>query len=223
MPRFFSLWASALLLMSAGAKEMVDRIDAPAADAVVAHSRHLTVHPGPTLGTSYEIKISGCVVAGADHSVVRASAMPVTFTIPGETRCMVDARRLDGDLWTPWTVAQNVQGESVVLDLPIERTAGLGLTFKRVQAGALIHEVHAGLPGNAMGLEEGDVLTTVNNRVLADLNDKQMVALLTGPEHSLIELGIIDVRTGRLIRRSARRAYVDVSNPARRLIPIIRR
>jgi len=219
-PRFFTTWASALLLMSAAIKDMSNGLDR-VTDVAPTNDRQLLIHPGQTQGTSYQIRVSECV--DASNRIIHDADMPLALGIPSYAPCRVDARRLDGDLWTPWTIQQGVTGESVHLDLQVARAAGIGVTFVPRSNGAVVRDVYSGLPGSNMGLENGDIVTTVNGRSLAGLSDEQMVALITGPENSYIDLGIINVRDGRPLRRSTHRAFVDVSDNSGRLIPIIRR
>ncbi len=217
MSRFVMTWTSAMLLMSAAIKDMYERIDPVAQPGEQAHQ--LMVYPGQTRGIAYEIQISDCVDLPL-REILHPSQLPLEIGVDSDRPCRVDARRQDGDLWTPWNT---VSGQGVVaLGLPVVRTGGLGVTFVPRQHGAMVRDVHRGLAGKDMGLEYGDVITAVNGESLAGLSDDEMVGVITGPEGSHIELDIINVRTGGTLRRGTYREYVHVSSSAVNLIPVIR-
>ena len=123
--------------------------------------------------------------------------------------CVVQARRRDGALWTPWTDPQVARSTAADITLPDWTVGGLGVEVKGDAAGLRVLKVRPGSAGWQAGLEPGDVVTSVNGTSLAGLGEGEAVDLVVGPVGSTVRLGLIDVRTGGAVQRSARRQTVD--------------
>ncbi len=105
--------------------------------------------------------------------------------------CSVQGMRKDGALpaWTDEVNLDLVSGESydVVLELPAERTGGLGVAFEPVEQGMLVTSVHAGTPAEALGLEPGDVIVEVDGLPTAALSGVEFQQVLAGPEGTAVQ------------------------------------
>ena len=64
-------------------------------------------------------------------------------------------------------------------------------------------------PNELMLLEPGDVIESVDGRLITQLTLDEIVDRITGPENTPVELGIVDVRSGRRILRTVERRYME--------------
>lgn len=71
----------------------------------------------------------------------------------------------------------------VVDDAPI---AGMGIAFRMRKRGAYINGVHPGTPAEEAGLDEGDLITSIDGKGTAGLSDDAFMALGTGREGSRV-------------------------------------
>jgi hypothetical protein len=122
-------------------------------------------------------------------SQVRDGEYEIVTTEPGW--CTLVAVRMDGLLSTrsaPVEV-EFVMGETTFVDieLPLERTGGLGVQIRPVGDGYQVVRVVPGAPAEDMGLRPGDVITEVDGLDAADLETDEFIATLTGPEGSDVE------------------------------------
>jgi S1-C subfamily serine protease len=89
-------------------------------------------------------------------------------------------------------------------------SSGIGVAILPTPRGAMVRHTTRGTPAASMGLEPGDVITTVNGTPLAGRSDVEMLDLIRGREGSVIALGILDVRTGTLLSRRSRRGALTI-------------
>lgn len=161
-------------------------------------------------GLAVEVRVTGC----ADEAISlvrRGHSFPVTvYDLDPDSTCTVQARRKDGRFWTRWTHAVEARGtDRVTLSLPDARAAGVGLVVSERPQGALVHSVEAWAPAWQAGLEAGDIVASVDGWSLVGLPLDEMVQRITGAEGTRVELGIIDVRSGRTVYRTVERRYLD--------------
>ena len=202
MPRFFTTWATAFLLMSAGISEMWAQLPHPSDRATA----EVHIQAEPMGDATYQIRVGECVETA--QRTVSSTELPLRLHTHTSVPCLIEARRRDGALWTPWT-RERASGELTLDGLPEARWGGIGVSFRPTPLGALILEVHRGYPGAAMGLEPGDVLVRVDGRPLGGHDEAEMIGMITGPEGTEIALGIIDVRTGNTLTRRSTRRFID--------------
>jgi hypothetical protein len=186
-------WASGVLVAAALLRSMMPIPDAPTA----GESLDVAFHND--FGEPIEVRVSGC--------------MDKTFDYRGEIAvdspdCLLSVRRQDGALWTPWThpITPGAAGWDLVL--PRVRTGGLGMTIVGTERGAEVRGVMTGDPAWQIGLERGDVVVSANHISLEGLETSEMIDAITGIEGSSVELRVVDVRTGRIVIRGARRALI---------------
>lgn len=163
-------------------------------------------------GAVVEVRVADCVDEEI-RLVRRGHGFPVkVYDLEGDAPCTVQARRKDGQLWTRWTHPVQVMPGSadseLALALPVERAGGVGMRISPTRDGARVHHVASWTPAWQAGIEPGDVITSVDGQPLAGKHVDRMVEQITGPEGSLVELGIIDVRTGKTLHRTVTRRYL---------------
>lgn len=122
-------------------------------------------------------------------SQVRDGEYEIVTTEPGW--CTLVAVRMDGLLSTrsaPVEV-EFVMGETAFVDieLPVERTGGLGVQIRPVGDGYEVVRVVPGAPAEDMGLRPGDVITEVDGLDAGAMEADEFIATLTGPEGSDVE------------------------------------
>lgn len=130
-----------------------------------------------------------------DHVVAEApEAVSDTTTVwrftAREGPCSVQGMRKDGALpaWSEEVNLDLVSGQAydVVLELPSERTGGLGVAFEPVPEGMQVTSVHAGTPAEALGLEPGDVIVEVDGLPTSALSAVEFQQVLAGPEGTAV-------------------------------------
>ena len=110
--------------------------------------------------------------------------------------CVVEAIRKDGALLrrSPQVSLRLTAGgppQSVRLELPEERTGGIGVRFIPVRSGMRVMSVVEGGPAWEAGLEVGDVIITVDGEAVDGLDQQEFVRRMTGPEGTSVEFEIL--------------------------------
>ena len=104
--------------------------------------------------------------------------------------CAVQGMRKDGSLpaWTEEVNLDLVAGQSydVVLELPAERTGGLGVSFEPVSDGMRVTRVIEGTPAEGLGLQVGDVIIEVDGLPTPALSGVEFQQVLAGPEGTAV-------------------------------------
>lgn len=111
-----------------------------------------------------------------------------------EDACTVQASRRDGALMA-WSdpVYVDLTGEaevSITLELPAERTAGMGLQVAKDDAGIRVLGVIPGSPAEKAGLIPGDLVTVVDGVQTAGLSVREFVELGTGPLGTEVSISV---------------------------------
>jgi hypothetical protein len=126
-------------------------------------------------------------------------------TSRGQT-CLVRAIWRDGLLSrrTEPLEVDPFEAHGITLTIDDTPVAGMGLAFRMGEDGARVLQVYAGSPAEAAGVEEGDVIVSVDGTATTGLSNDAFVALGTGSEGSSIVLELAngdgDVRTVRFRR-----------------------
>jgi len=115
--------------------------------------------------------------------------------------CSVQGRAPDGLLFarSEWHEVDLAAGDevSLSLDLPVERTGGLGVAIVEHELGIEVHRVLPGTPAARMGLEEGDVIVEVDGLPSSTLEIDEFIEVMTGPEGTEVEFVLeLEVDTG---------------------------
>ena len=104
--------------------------------------------------------------------------------------CSVQGLRRDGALpaWSEEVHLDLVAGQAyeVVLDLPSERTGGLGVAFEPQSDGMRVTHVRPGTPAEGLGLEPGDVIVEVDGLPTSALSGIEFQQVLAGPEGTAV-------------------------------------
>lgn len=108
--------------------------------------------------------------------------------VAGE-RCQAIAFRRDGLLQVR---AEPLEfdaepGMVATLVFPAERTGGIGIQFEPSDGGMMVVAVLPGTPADLAGLVPGDVVIGVGGVPVADLNAREFIEEMTGPEGSDVE------------------------------------
>jgi len=110
--------------------------------------------------------------------------------------CVLEAVRRDGALMrrsAQATLRLVAEGppQSVRLEIPEERTGGIGVRFLPMSTGMRVVSVVEGGPAWDAGLEVGDVIVTVDGEAVDGLDQQEFVRRMTGPEGSSVEFEIL--------------------------------
>lgn len=128
------------------------------------------------------------VVADSPERVTETTTLWRFTANPGA--CSVQGMRRDGALaaWSEEINLDLVAGQSyeVVLDLPSERTGGLGVGFEPQSDGMRVASVRAGTPADGLGLEPGDVIVEVDGLPTSALSAIEFQQVLAGPEGTAV-------------------------------------
>jgi C-terminal processing protease CtpA/Prc len=132
-------------------------------------------------------------VACAGFDFDRESGLHSAFA-PGE--CVIEAVRRDGALFrrsdqASLRLVADAGPQSVRLQLPEERTGGIGVRFLPINSGMRVVSVVEGGPAWDAGLEVGDVIVTVDGEAVDGLEQQEFVRRMTGPEGSSVEFEIL--------------------------------
>ncbi len=196
---FHGIWLSAVLVSMAIVRAAtVSPASSPGFEVPAPDSDLLVVRVLGHDDRPVEVRLSGCV----PDTVIRETR----FQIAPDRPCSLTARRKDGAYWTSWTVAQTGQVDTLLIELPTATHGGLGAMIHSVEHGAFVDAAPAGSPAQQAGLEAGDIIVEANGIDLTSRSVDDLVALLTGPEGTLVDLDILDVRTGGIAHRSIRRS-----------------
>ena len=123
------------------------------------------------------------------------------FFIDTEGPCLFQGRRRDGLLWgrSEWLEVDLIAGEvaSVTLEIPTERTGGLGVLIEPHDEGISVARVWPGTPAAEMGLQSGDIITAVDGLPAAVLTMEEFIEVMTGPVGTDVEFDLLyDADTG---------------------------
>lgn len=129
------------------------------------------------------VRVDGCQVKGATRQR--------TFSVEAPGTCVVQAWRRDGALFArapdvEVTVAPGGQ-EYVQLELASTRTGGLGVSILQDPEGIRVVSVMPGTPAEELGLAAGDVILEVNGVDTLDLDVRDFIAEMTGPEGTEVD------------------------------------
>ncbi len=127
---------------------------------------------------------------GFDYDVARrlhSAVAPGSCTVEAATRDGALMRR--SDQVTVRLVA-GAEPQVVRLELPSERTGGIGVRFMPTGSGMRVLSVVEGGPAWEAGLEVGDVIISVDGEAVDGLDQQEFVRRMTGPEGSSVEFEI---------------------------------
>jgi hypothetical protein len=115
--------------------------------------------------------------------------------------CRVQGRAPDGLLFarSEWQEVELMAGDevSLSLDLPEERTGGLGVAIIEHDLGIEVQRVLPGTPADRMGLVEGDVIIEVDGLPSSTLEIDEFIEVMTGPAGTEVEFVLeLEVDTG---------------------------
>ncbi len=160
---------------------------------------------GPTAENRQWFRVE---IVDADGEPSQGGVMPVVcdgFDYDRETglhsafapgACVIEAVRRDGALMrrsaqaTLHLVADGPP-QSVRLEIPEERTGGIGVRFLPMSTGMRVVSVVEGGPAWEAGLEVGDVIVTVDGEAVDGLDQQEFVRRMTGPEGSSVEFEVM--------------------------------
>lgn len=224
--RFGLTWLSSAVLVAAGLTNLVQAamtVQARSAASEATPDRPNRVIPvarvgGPLTvdllhahdGSPVEVRVIGC--SDAPIALVReGEGFPLKlWDLKPDADCSVQARRKDGQLWTRWTAPVHVASDAdVAVVLPRALAGGVGVRISGTGDGAYVHEVVPWTPAWLAGLERGDVVETVDGRAIGGASTDQMVEWITGAAGSSVDLGVLDVRTGRRVSRRVERRFFE--------------
>lgn len=117
--------------------------------------------------------------------------------MPEDSECTIRAGRRDGMLmaWSEWVKIDTSTDEEVYLDVPSEKTAGMGISIGKHPEGMLVFRVVAGSPAETAGLMAGDIILELDGHDATALNVEDFVRIGTGPIGTDVEL-IVSRPTG---------------------------
>lgn len=129
------------------------------------------------------VRVVGCEVKGATRQR--------TFSVEAPGTCVVQAWRRDGALFARApdveVAVQPGAQEYVQLELASARTGGLGVSILPDPEGIRVVAVMPGTPAEELGLAVGDVILEVNGVDTMDLDVRDFIAEMTGPEGTEVD------------------------------------
>ncbi len=148
--------------------------------------------------------IRGC---GVSHYLTNGEST-LELEVPA-TPCAMEAWRTDGALRaiSPLaTVDPRAGGHAeVVLELPEEEVAGLGIQFRTGDSAVTVARVWPNSPAWHAGLRDGDRILAIDGQPVGGLQDSDFIVLGTGPVGSVAQLDVQSA-TGDIERIEVERA-----------------
>ncbi|MFM7200687.1 MAG: S41 family peptidase [Myxococcota bacterium] len=139
--------------------------------------------------------IPNAVVESEDCRFFRRAPEGEVEVVVHEDACTLQGGRRDGALtaWgDPVFVDMSQQFEQRIrLEVPVERTAGMGLQVVPEEGGILVLRVLPGSPAEKAGLEAGDLITVVDGVSTAGMPVREFVDLGTGPINTEVKLSMV--------------------------------
>lgn len=139
--------------------------------------------------------IPNAVVESEDCQFFRRAPEGEVEVVVREDACTLQGGRRDGALtaWgDPVFVDMSQQLElRVRLEVPMERTAGMGLQVVPEEGGILVLRVLPGSPAEKAGLEAGDLITVVDGVSTAGMPVREFVDLGTGPINTEVKISMV--------------------------------
>jgi membrane-associated protease RseP (regulator of RpoE activity) len=110
--------------------------------------------------------------------------------------CTLEAMKKDGMLrrrseQETLRLVAGADPQRVRLELPEERTGGIGVRFLPISTGMRVVSVVEGGPAWEAGLEVGDVIVSVDGEAVDGLDTEEFVRRMTGPEGSSVDFEIL--------------------------------
>lgn len=161
-------------------EELDEKGDEPAVAEV-------SVHVIDSDGTPIEQAV--VAVSGCDERVRRGGPV-IPFEFGPDEVCTFRAMRRDGMLTatsTQRTVTLDAGLNTVILELPAERTGGIGVQFEPHEEGMRVVWVMPGTPAYAAGLKAGDIILEVAGVPASTMATQSFIEQMTGPEGSDID------------------------------------
>ena len=135
----------------------------------------------------------------------------------GEGACVVRAGRRDGALWARSRAVEvqvPARGEEYVqVELSSRRTGGLGVSIRPAEGGIRVVRVMPGTPAAELGLEAGDLIVEVDGVDTRDLDMRDFVQTMTGPEGTAVDF-VVEYETEEGVSQEAlsiTRTFLDRS------------
>lgn len=130
----------------------------------------------------------------------------------GAIRGMIEVLKKDHD---PFALFYSPQAYEDFQELTTGRFSGIGVWLKERGTRLTIVSVLPGTPALEVGLERGDVITAVDGEPVTDMSTDEAIALIKGPEGSVVELDID--RKGESLALEIERKRIDLPNLQARL------
>lgn len=140
-------------------------------------------------------RVQNAVVESEDCRFFRRAPEGEVEVVVLEDACTLQAGRRDGAL-TAWgdpifvDLSQRLEAQ-VRLEVPRDRTAGMGLQVVPEEGGILVLRVIPGSPAEKAGVEAGDLLTMVDGVSTAGMGVREFVELGTGPINTQVKLSLV--------------------------------
>lgn len=138
--------------------------------------------------------VPDAIVESEDCRVFQMTENGMAEIIVMEDACTFQAGRRDGALmaWSdPLFLDLSSRTEAIArLEVPVERTAGMGLQVIPGEGGILVRGVVPGSPAERAGILSGDLITSVEGVATQDLSVREFVELGTGPVGSRVSISI---------------------------------
>lgn len=111
--------------------------------------------------------------------------------------CSIKGGRRDG-LLVAWSEPEIVEGgepdDELYLEVPAEKTAGLGISIGEHEYGILVRHVFPGSPAARAGIRAGDVIVELEGRDTIEMPVDEFIAEATGPVDTEVEIVVARIR-----------------------------
>lgn len=147
------------------------------------------------------IKLLSPTARAKDELLDQAKAILESYYInklPGEVYKATSITEMLNYLKDPYTQYYDRDNVEVFLNILNMKYTGIGVISESIDMGVRVLSVLPDSPANVAGIEEGDIILSVNSDQLKGLEHSKAAELLNGTEGSILELEVI--RKGEMVK-----------------------
>ncbi len=100
------------------------------------------------------------------------------------------------------------------------RFSGVGLSVTQVKPGLRVERVFPGSPAQQAGIEQGELIVSVEGESIAGQNSRVTTAKIKGPEGTEVTIGVRDPKRGKTRQLTLERAQISLPIVSGRLIEV---